>query len=189
VKKVANGETTLYHYDFDGKLIAESDDQSYTHTKAEYIYRGQSLLAKVDYEDYSPTAISYYLNDKLGTPQIMTNENRQVIWEALYEPFGNAAVNSQSSRINNIRFPGQFLDAETGFHYNYHRYYDPKTGRYLSPDPIGQAGGINLFAYAKNNPVRFIDLMGLDVFATCWYTSGGAYLGVGHLECAVEETE
>ena len=57
---------------------------------------------------------------------------------------------------------GQYFDQETGLHYNYHRYYDPTTGRYLTPDPIGLVGGINPFAYTFNNPVNLIDPYGLD---------------------------
>ena len=56
---------------------------------------------------------------------------------------------------------GQYFDAETGLHYNDHRYYDPSIGRYLRPDPIGLAGGANLFAYALNNPINLIDPLGL----------------------------
>jgi len=60
-----------------------------------------------------------------------------------------------------IRFPGQYYGQEIGLHYNYHRYYDPKTGRYLTPDPIGLVGGINLFAYGLNSPANEIDPLGL----------------------------
>ena len=59
---------------------------------------------------------------------------------------------------------GQYFDQETGLHYNYHRYYDPGTGRYLTPDPIGLEGGINLFSYTYNNPLNNIDPLGLDWF-------------------------
>jgi RHS repeat-associated protein len=61
---------------------------------------------------------------------------------------------------NPFRFPGQYYDSETGLHYNYFRYYDPTIGRYVTPDPIGLKGGINLFVYTANNPVNRIDPIG-----------------------------
>jgi RHS repeat-associated protein len=64
-------------------------------------------------------------------------------------------------RLTNFRFVGQYNDADTGLHYNWHRFYDSKTGRYLRPDPIGLVGGINPFVYAGNDPVNLIDPNGL----------------------------
>jgi len=154
--KEADGVITVFHYDNYGKLIAESlADGTIT---AEYLYMGKIRMAKVD---VATGAIYYYLNDRLGTPQILTDDTGKVVWEAEYKPFGEADVNQNSEVVNNIRLPGQYFDQETGLHYNYHRYYDPMTGRYLTPDPIGLAGDIHLFSYVSNNPVMNIDPLGL----------------------------
>ena len=94
----------------------------------------------------------------------MTDSTNTVVWEGYYKPFGEVDVNPNSSVVNNFRFAGQYYDEETGFHYNYHRYYDPKTGRYLTPDPVAVLGGINLFLYADDNPVNIMDPYGLFKF-------------------------
>jgi RHS repeat-associated protein len=102
-----------------------------------------------------------------------------VVWEAIYKPFGEAEVNEHSSVTNNFRFPGQYYDQETGLYYNFNRYYDPRTGRYITPDPIGftnnilvkiftlmnyrylPGGDMNLYGYVLNNPIDNIDPFGL----------------------------
>ena len=144
----------IFHYDLQGHLIAETDPSG--QTLVEYFYLGDQPLAMI-----RPTeALYYYHNDHLGTPQILTNDSGTVSWKAVYTPFGEAEISVQTVE-NPFRFPGQYYDQETGLHYNWNRYYDPKTGRYLTPDPIGLEGGTNLFVYVGSNPVGFIDPHGL----------------------------
>jgi len=158
VIKAVGDVTSVFHYDLTGKLIAESLANG-TIT-AEYLYMGKIRIAKVD---VSTGKIYYYLNDRLGTPQLMTDDTGTIVWEATYRPFGEATVNPKSTVVNNFRFPGQYYDEETGLHYNYFRYYDPRTGRYFRADPIGLRGSINLYTYAHSNPVNLVDPTGEHV--------------------------
>ena len=89
----------------------------------------------------------------------MVDAAGNVVWAAAYAPFGEARVYADEI-TNNLCFPGQYYDVETGLHYNWHRYYDPETGRYLRPDPIGLDGGINPYVYALNSPANWIDPRG-----------------------------
>jgi RHS repeat-associated protein len=110
----------------------------------------------------------YFNNNYLGTPIIITDSGNAAVWRADYEPYGKATVHPSSTVENHFRFPGQYYDAETGLHYNWHRYYDPKTGRYLTPDPIGLEGGINPYVYVQNDPVNRVDPDGLIPLDTIW---------------------
>ena len=78
---------------------------------------------------------------------------------------------------NDSRFPGQYFDNESGLYYNYHRYYDPSTGRYLTPDPIGLTGGVNLFAYVDLNPVNLADPFGLETKQLGFGFNAGGLMG------------
>ncbi len=66
--------------------------------------------------------------------------------------------------VNNLRFPGQYFDAETGLHYNMSRDYNSLTGRYITSDPLGLAGGVSTFAYVGNNPLNGVDPNGQLAF-------------------------
>jgi len=121
-----------------------------------------SIFASTATYPHTGTLYFYHL-DHLGTPQVMTDENGEVVWKADYQPFGTVDV-TVSDVENTFRFPGQYYNNETELHYNYHRLYDPKTGRYLTPDPIGLEGGINLYAYAGLNPINLLDPLGLYTF-------------------------
>ncbi|GJL65723.1 MAG: hypothetical protein NPIRA05_06940 [Nitrospirales bacterium] len=105
------------------------------------------------------TGLLYVHADHLGTPQKMTDGNQAVVWDAVYKPFGDTH-SIAGTASNNQRFPGQYADAETGFHQNYFRDYDPSTGRYVESDPIGLKGGDNTYLYARGNPIIFIDFTG-----------------------------
>jgi RHS repeat-associated protein len=129
--------------------------------------------------------VYYYLTDHLGTPQKVMDNAGAVVWSGDYKPFGEVTT-TVSTVDNHFRFPGQFYDLETGSHYNYHRYYQPRSGRYVTPDPIGIKGGINLFAYAKENPLKFTDPFGLWIYkGYCRFISGGEGIGAGQLRCRV----
>jgi RHS repeat-associated protein len=110
----------------------------------------------------------YYVhNDHLGAPQVLTDEVGAVVWRATYDPFGQATVNEDPDGNgvvvkNNLGLAGMYADSETGLYYNWHRYYDPKTGRYISSDPIGLAGGLNTYVAVANNPLRYSDPTGLS---------------------------
>ena len=100
--------------------------------------------------------LHYVHADHLGTPRAVTRpSDNSVVWRwDNVDPFGaNAATDGQGSFRFNLRFPGQYYDAETGTHYNYFRDYDPSVGRYAQSDPIGIWGGLNTYAYVTNNPL------------------------------------
>ncbi len=110
--------------------------------------------------------------DHLGAPRAITNSNGAVVWKATYDPFGQAAVNDDVAGTGkhtsmNLRFPGQYFDAESGLHYNYFRDYDPSTGRYLESDSIGLSAGMNTFSYGGRNPLSRTDKYGLCVEDFC----------------------
>ncbi|KAF0219656.1 MAG: YD repeat [Geobacteraceae bacterium] len=160
-KKAVNGQATIFHYSTNGQIIAESNSTG-TIT-AEYVYLNSQPLAKIE-----GTNTYYYLNDHLGTPQKMTDGTGAVVWSAEYKPFGEATIDPSSTITNNLRFPGQYYDSESGLHYNYFRDYNPGVGRYVEADPIGIRGGINIYGYVFNNSLRLTDVKGLAGASGSW---------------------
>jgi RHS repeat-associated protein len=104
-----------------------------------------------------------YHNDHLGTPHELTDETGEIVWSASYDVYGSLTSTHKNDSENQIRFQGQYEDYETSLYYNQFRYYAPDAGRYITQDPIGLDGGLNLYGYASPNPIHWIDPFGLSV--------------------------
>ena len=122
--------------------------------------------------------VYFIYSDHLATPRQITDTSGNVVWQwDNSDPFGNNMPNENPSNLGtfnfNLRFPGQYFDKETGLHQNFHRDYDPAIGAYKQFDPIGLAGGINGYAYANGNPIRYRDPYG----QSGWDSAVGAIIG------------
>jgi RHS repeat-associated protein len=87
--------------------------------------------------------------------------NTYITWRVTYRTWGSVVVEDVAEIAQRVRFQGQYLDVETGLHYNRFRYYEPGAGRFVSQDPIGLAGGSNLHLFAPN-PLNWLDPLGLN---------------------------
>lgn len=120
--------------------------------------------------------ILHFHNDPAGLPEELSDGDGNLCWRASYRIWGATVteqweVTALDGRVvrsreevaqpveQNLRLQGQYLDRDTGLHYNTFRFYDPDIGRFISPDPIGLAGGFNLHGFAPN-PIRWIDPLG-----------------------------
>ncbi|OOG83509.1 type IV secretion protein Rhs [Pseudomonas sp. A25(2017)] len=180
-----NGSVVKMAYDPLGRRIAktEHDSNGYPLGETRFTWDGLRLLQEHRhqqtslylYEDdgYEPLArvdgsgplqkVRYYHNDLNGLPEQLTEADGHNVWQATYRVWGNTLEEVREPYYieeQNLRFQGQYLDRETGLHYNLFRQYDPDVGRFTTPDPIGLAGGFNLYAFVLN-PFTWMDPLGL----------------------------
>jgi RHS repeat-associated protein len=174
VKKDVNGALTIFHYSLSGQIIAESNSAGTV--TAEYVYLNGQPIAKME-----GASTYYYHNDHLATPQKMTDSSGTVVWSADYKPFGEVNITTNTI-TNNLRFPGQYFDAETGLHQNWNRDYNAALGKYIETDPLNlgtakilfpeiadkliefyktNPASQNLYVYVQNAPTRYSDPPGL----------------------------
>jgi len=167
--RVITGSTTN-HLVYDGiHPIAEVDSTG--NPKKTYTWGPgiDNLLAFTTYSA-SETNTYYALTDHLGTVHAVTDEDGEIVESYRYDAWGrvlgvydgDGAPLDESAIGNHYLWQGRWYSWETGLYYFRARWYDPVTGRWLSKDPIGISGGLNQYVFCYNNPVNFIDPLGLD---------------------------
>lgn len=165
VAKTVGGFTTYFLHDEDGHLSGEYDQTGKLIQETVWLddtpvamlrptTPGQPISAA------NPLKVYLVWADHLDTPRVITTNDaaNQTVWSWDSDPFGTTLASGSISY--NLRFPGQYYDAETGLHYNYFRDYNPETGRYVQSDPIGLEGGINPYLYVEATPFTDVDETG-----------------------------
>ncbi len=159
-RKIGTSVTTnsTYIYDNGGKLRTEIEGN----TTRNYIY-GQDGV--VGYEENGEHFM--YRKNFFGDITAIYKSTQKVA-EYVYDAWGNCTItyetNGYGSR-NPFRYRGYYFDSDLGMYYLTTRYYDPKTGRFINADTIeylkpDAINGLNLYAYCKNNPLRYVDPTG-----------------------------
>jgi RHS repeat-associated protein len=167
--------TTHFVHDLMGNVIAETNGVA-TGTVREYIWLPETEiapvmaaraqvdrpLAVVDGVNTASPVTWWVHTDHLNRPVMMTDAAKGQVWQAVWKPFGEAQSITGPAALD-TRFPGQWFQIESGLHYNWHRQYDPTTGRYTQPDPLGFVDGPGVFAYAKSASLSYIDKDGRGI--------------------------
>jgi RHS repeat-associated protein len=188
--------TTTFKYDPFGRRIQKSGPLGTTN----YLYDGQDISSNVIEEldsvgnvlarytqgpgidrplaEFNSGAASYYEADALGSVTSLSNSAGAAVNTYSYDSFGNL-ITSAGVITNHFQYTGREVDPETGLNFYRARYYSNSAGRFLSEDPIGFEGGNDFYAYVRNNPVLWIDPLGL---VSCTYDVTGH-----HFHCTSDD--
>ncbi len=156
-KTLSDGACVYYFWDANSlahelRVTAEGAETART-----YVFEEQDPFRPVAHKEAGKWFD--YVTTPIGSPTELIDDSGEVAWLGTSAAYGVLRHETSNESDTAIRFPGQYADVETGFHYNRFRYYDPEIGRYLSADPIGVDGGLNEYAYARN-PIGWIDPLG-----------------------------
>lgn len=156
----------FYIYSFDGKLLQVYD--VYGSLLKDYIYMGDRLIAEYD---YAGARYLYYTPDQINTTRVVTDGVGNVVYSAVYDPYGGIQQNPVSTYDPQLKFSGKERDTESQLDYFGARYYDRSQYRFISADPkMNPRGGNsnpqlrNLFIYCRNSPITFLDPDGAASF-------------------------
>ena len=196
--RLANYKGVTFEYDASGKRTKKNNtpyvyvgDQLYKEGSMRYFYGSDGVAGFL----FGSTRYYYQKNAQGDVIAILTCDgsgNNSVKATYVYDAFGNHKVYDANGNenfdeyfignINPIRYRSYYYDIETGLYYLQARYYDPKIGRFISPDNTKYLepttiGGLNLYAYCNNNPVNKYDPTGNFAITTLiWIIVGAAVL-------------
>ena len=146
------------HFTWDGTTLCEQTAENVVLT---WDHAGQRPLAQTERRtDTDDERFFAIVTDLIGTPTELVDEHGGLAWRTRTTLWGTTTWNRDATAYTPLRFPGQYFDPESGLHYNYFRYYDPESARYLSQDPLGLAPAPNSAAYV-HNPLLWADPLGL----------------------------
>ena len=161
---------TCEYYIYDGmNLVADYDAYNGRITRTYSYGPGvDNIQSMTIYDEYGGSETYYYIKDASNTVYGLVDVNNEIVEYYHYDAFGNFKIKDnyylwipESAYGNRFLFQGREYDYATQLYYFRNRWYEPETGRWLSPDPIGISGGLNLYAFCGNDPVNFVDPMGL----------------------------
>jgi RHS repeat-associated protein len=163
VRKVVFGEPSKAKERFylwqANKIAAEVDHDG--NIVSQYVYLNDGAKAQPIAQLYA-SEIFYVHNEHRGAPAAMTDADKKIVWKANSNINGFASVEKSVPGVElNLRLPGQYFDVESNLHDNFHRTYNPSTGRYLQADPLGYPDGPDSYVYASGDPVNRVDPLGL----------------------------
>jgi len=163
--------------------------QRESHMHIEYIYGTTGMIGFTLQRNTNPTETYWYVKNLFGDVTTILDNNGQEAanYSQIYSAWGThsvANIQDNIGDINPIRYRGYYYDPETRLYYLQSRYYDPETGRLVSPDCVDEIrpfepNGLNLYAYCGNNPIMYIDPDGRNPLAIFLAILGLAGLGIG----------
>ncbi len=166
VEKTGNTVNSTKKFVWEGVTVAEQRNNSNAVVKRYYAQGVQTV---------SGNTLFYYLRDHLGSIREMTNSTGAIKARYDYDPYGNRTKVSGGQDAD-FGFTGFYLHSGSSLNFSLTREYDAVAARWLSRDPIGEDGGVNLYGYVGNDPVNLTDPLGL------WYLTNPATWGVGDYE-------
>ncbi|CAM4219549.1 RHS repeat-associated protein [Kerstersia similis] len=159
-------DITHYLYNEQGQRLAQARTRSDQHMQVteRYLYAGQVPVAWLRY-DHAGEARLYFIHaDAQGLPRALSDTRGQLSWRAEFDAFG-LLLREEGGTGPALRYPGQYADPRLPWYDNGMRTYDPLTGSFLEPDPLGPLPGHAAYGYAAQRPRQYADPSGMLLYA------------------------